>query len=112
MFNVRIAVQCAWAAAVGVTTLVAGAGLIVLADIGGPGWVFVLLGLWLWTIGMPTTLGVLLAASLWGTVHGLTTDSLTPFALFAAALGLSAQVAVSLLLNRARGSRTTRRVSR
>ena len=47
-------------------TLVAGATVVILADFGAPGWVFGALLLWLATVGLPSTLAVLLLASLWG----------------------------------------------
>jgi len=52
-------------------SLVAAAGAVVLADFGAPWWVFALLLAWLLTIGLPTTLALLLTATLWGQVPGL-----------------------------------------
>lgn len=46
--------------------LVAGAGVVILADFGAPLWVFALLLLWPVTVGLPSTLAVLLMAGLWG----------------------------------------------
>ncbi len=65
-------------------TLVAGAASVVLADFGAPVWVFGVLLLWPATVGLPSTLAVLLLASLWGHV---------PFA-----FGLPGFVGVSALL--------------
>ena len=47
-------------------TLVTGGTVVVLADFGAPVWVFCLLLLWPATVGLPSTLAVLLLASLWG----------------------------------------------
>ena len=49
----------------------AGAVLLLAADFGAPGWVFVPLVLWLATIGLPSTVAVLLVASVWGTTPPL-----------------------------------------
>jgi len=49
-----------------VVSLVAGASALVLADFGGPPWVFLALGLWLFTVGLPTLAGTLLVAYLTG----------------------------------------------
>ena len=46
--------------------LVTGAAVVVLADFGAPMWVFGALLLWPATVGLPSTLAVLLLASLWG----------------------------------------------
>lgn len=51
-----------------VLTLIAGAAIVILADFGAPIWVFGLLLLWPATVGLPSTLGVFLAATLWGRV--------------------------------------------
>jgi hypothetical protein len=47
-------------------TLLAGLAALVLADFGGAWWMFVPLLAWLLSVGLPTTLAVLLAAALWG----------------------------------------------
>lgn len=54
--------------AAGITgiTLIAGAAVVILADFGAPIWVFGLLLLWPATVGLPSTVAVLLVASLWG----------------------------------------------
>ena len=36
------------------------------ADFGMPGWFFVLTQIWLWTLGLPAMLGVVLLSALWG----------------------------------------------
>lgn len=56
------------AAVITAITLVAGAASVVLADFGAPVWVFGVLLLWPATVGLPSTLAVLLLASLWGHV--------------------------------------------
>jgi len=60
-----------WSVVATVVSLVAATGAVVLADFGAPWWVFALLLAWLLTIGLPTTLALLLTASLWGRVPGL-----------------------------------------
>ncbi len=68
---------------VGVTTLVA-------ADFGAPGWVFAPLVMWLATLGLPTTLMVLLLAAVWGTVAPLHGFGL--FCILAAGLAVVTEV--------------------
>jgi hypothetical protein len=60
-----------WSAVATLLSLVAAVGALVLADFGAPWWVFALLLAWLLTIGLPTTLALLLTASLWGRIPGL-----------------------------------------
>jgi hypothetical protein len=97
-----------WALATSFVTLMVGAILIVLGDLGCPPWVMILGGAVLWTVGLPTTLAVVLAASAWGVVPGLVTNSLAPFLLFSSILGSSAQVCSFWLLARLLRSRTRR----
>ncbi|MHB8520919.1 MAG: hypothetical protein ACYDH9_09180 [Limisphaerales bacterium] len=52
-------------------SLAAGATAFVGANFGMPLWVSLPLILWLVTVGLPTTLGVVLVASVWGEVPGL-----------------------------------------
>lgn len=54
-------------------TLIAGALALEAADFGAPHWLFVPILAWLVTVGLPTTVTVLLLASVWGTtapLHG------------------------------------------
>ena len=81
-------------------SLVAGATAIVLADFGKPVWVFILLGLWLCTLGLPTTLAVLLAAALWGNVPFIATPPLWAFMVCAAMLALGFQTGFFVLIAR------------
>ncbi len=47
-------------------SLLVGVVALVAADFGAPGWMFVPLLLWLATLGLPTTIAVLLLAAVWG----------------------------------------------
>jgi hypothetical protein len=78
-----------WSVAATLVSLLAAAGAVVLADFGAPWWVFALLFAWLLTIGLPTTLALLLTASLWGRVPGLW--GMGGFVVCAAALSFAAQ---------------------
>jgi len=49
-------------------TFASGAGILILGDFGAPWWVFGVLLLWPATLGLPSTLAVILLASLWGHV--------------------------------------------
>ena len=49
---------------------------LVLADLGAPVWIFLLLGLWLCTLGLPTLLAVLIVASVWGRLPWIGTPPL------------------------------------
>src|SRR5881628_2852337 len=89
-----------WAFSTAAASLLAGAIAIVLADFGAPMWVFIALGLWLWTIGLPVTLAVLLTALLWGRIPGLTTASLGAFMACATILAFGVQTAFFLLISR------------
>lgn len=60
-----------WAVATAMATQLAGAGALLAAEFGAPVIVVVPLLGWLLTIGLPTTLAVLLTASVWGVVPGL-----------------------------------------
>ncbi len=80
-----------WAFLTAVASLLAGAFAAILAELGGPAWVFVLLGVWLWTIDLPTTLAVLLLVSLWGEAAASITGSLELFVVLAVILSLCFQ---------------------
>ena len=80
-----------WAFLTAVASLLAGAFAAILAELGRPAWVFVLLGVWLWTIGLPTTLAVLLLVSLWGEAAASITGSLELFVVLAVILSLCFQ---------------------
>ena len=85
-----------WAASTASVSLLAGAFAIVLAGFGGPAWVFVVLGIWLWTIGLPTTVAVLLLVSLWGETAVSISSSLEFFAVCAVILSFCFQMAFFL----------------
>ena len=80
-----------WAVSTSLVTLLAGAVSIILADLGGPAWVFVVLAIWLWTVGLPTTVAVLLLASLWGEAAVSISSSLGFFVVCAMILSLCFQ---------------------
>jgi hypothetical protein len=92
-------------------SLAAGASALVLADFGGPPWVFILLGLWLLTAGLPALAGTLLVASFTQGLPVVGTLPLGPAvaAMALASLGLQASACVAagrLLARRApRGAR-------
>ncbi len=52
-------------------SLIAGATALEAADFGASGWAFAPLLLWLATVGLPTTVAVLLLATVWGTFEPL-----------------------------------------
>lgn len=52
--------------ALAAVSLIAGATAFVAADFGHSAWLFLPLLLWLATIGLPSTLSVLLVAAIWG----------------------------------------------
>lgn len=81
-----------------VLTLVAGAGTVVLADFGAPLIVFLPVLAWLATIGLPSTLGVLLVAALWG--RTAFAAGFSGFITVAALLAFALQVACFLGLRR------------
>lgn len=89
-----------WAVSTSLATLLAGAGCIVLAEFGGPAWVFVVLGIWLSTVGLPATVAVLLLASLWGQAAALISSSLGFFVVCAMILSLCFQAATTLFVVR------------
>lgn len=84
-----------------VMTLAAGGGAIIMADFGKPIWLFAPLLLWLGTIGLPATLGVLLVASCWGRSPLLT--GFVPFAVCAALVAIVAEATALILLAKLRG---------
>src|SRR5439155_17366224 len=71
-------------------SLCAGATALVAADFGTPAWLFSPLLVWLLSIGLPTTIAVLLTASFWGLTppfHGFVS-----FATVTTLLALIAQI--------------------
>jgi hypothetical protein len=81
-------------------TLVAGASALVLADFGGPGWVFIVIGLWLVTAGLPALAGVLLVASFTQGLPVAGTISLGPAIVLMALASLALQASACLLASR------------
>jgi hypothetical protein len=91
-----------WTASTTLLTLVAGASALVSADFGAPFWMFVPLLLWLTTVGLPTTLAVLLVATAWGRIPG--GSGLLPFILCATAVAFLFQaVALRFFASKLRG---------
>jgi hypothetical protein len=70
-------------------SLAAGICSIIMADFGGPLWAYVPLLLWLGTVGLPATAGVLLVAAAWGGTPLL--SGLEFFAIVAAIVALAFQ---------------------
>ena len=97
-----------WAFSTSLATLMVGAVSIVLAEFGGPVWVFFVSGLWLWTAGLPTTLAVLGLAAVWGNIPGMTTGSFGSFVACAALLALGFQTAAFLSIARVLKSKVKR----
>ena len=75
---------------VALLTLIAGALALEAADFGAPRWLFVPILAWLITVGLPTTVTVLLLASLWGTTAPL--HGFIFFCLVASLLAIVSQV--------------------
>lgn len=88
-----------WGIFSAVATLLIGAATVILADFGMTGWFFVVSQVWLWTLGLPTTLGVVAVVALWG-IPRWTTLPLWSFAICAAVIGTASQCAAFILLQR------------
>jgi hypothetical protein len=78
------------ATALSILTLAVGASAVLGSDAGLAAWIAVPALLWLATLGAPTTLGVLLVASLWGKVPGL--SGIGAFLACGAAVGLMLEI--------------------
>ena len=63
----------------------------VLADFGGPAWAFIVCGLWLCTLGLPTTLSVVALAAIWGNFVVLGSPPLSAFVVAVAVVSLAVQ---------------------
>ena len=81
-------------------SVAAGASALVLADFGGPPWVFILLGLWLLTAGLPALAGTLLVASFTQGLPVVGTLSIGPALVAMALLSLVFQSSACLLASR------------
>src|SRR5262249_15412661 len=79
-------------------TLGLGTGAVLGANAGLPVWLALPALIWLATLGLPTTLGVLLVASLWGRVPGL--SGIGPFLGCGAAAGLGLEIIACVGVNR------------
>ena len=79
-------VLCSWLISLIVIVLI-----VVLGDFGRPSWIFVLCGVWLCSVGLPTTVVLLAMAAMWQSVPGIGTPSLGVFAVLLVVLSLIAQ---------------------
>jgi hypothetical protein len=79
------------AIAIWAITLVLGGGVLVGADFGLPVWILVPALLWLATVGLATTAGVIVTASIWGVAPGL--NGLGAFLCCASLAGLVFEIA-------------------
>ena len=61
-----------WAALTCSVSLLLGVASLLWADFGMPAWFFFFTQVWFWTVGLPTMLGVLAVAAIWG-IPGWTT---------------------------------------
>ncbi len=68
------------------------------ADFGAPAWLFIPLLFWLATFGLPSTIAVLLTASVWGTAAPL--YGFIPFLVIALLLAVGAQVLAVKMIQR------------
>jgi hypothetical protein len=66
--------------------------IFVLADFGGPVWMFLAAAIWLLSFGLPTTVSIVVLAALWGHIPFIGTPSLLTFALAATGLSLIAHL--------------------
>ncbi len=80
-------------------SLMSGGGMVVMADFGASLWGFLPLLVWLGTIGLPSTVGVVIAATCWGRVPAMT--GFLPFAALAAALALTLQTSFFVMFSKA-----------
>jgi hypothetical protein len=80
-------------------SLAVGVTAVILADFGMPSWFFVLSQAWLWTLGLPATLGVLVVVRLWG-IPGWSTWPLWMFMACAAATAIVFECIAFILLQR------------
>jgi hypothetical protein len=80
-------------------SLLVGAGALVWAVFGMPGWFFIASQVWLWTLGLPTVLGVLLVTFVWG-IPGWTTFPLWLYVPSAALVAVVFQHAACLGISR------------
>ena len=89
-----------WAGCTWLISLLVALFVLVLADFGGPPWIFILCGLWLCSCGLPTTLSLLGLAAVWGNLPLLTTPPLSAFAVGAASISIVVQTMSFLVVSR------------
>jgi hypothetical protein len=82
----KLSVLGSWLISVVVTVFV-----LTLAEFGAPTWVFITCGLWMFTLGLPTILSVLVLVGVWGRVPGIGTPSLGIFSVCVVLLSITAQ---------------------
>ena len=80
-----------WITSTWLISLAVAVFVLVLADFGGPPWIFLLCGLWLCSLGLPTTVTLVALAAVWGKIPGMDTPPLLAFAVCVAVLSLVAQ---------------------
>jgi hypothetical protein len=78
-----------WSLLLTLVSLIAGVTCFIMADFGQPLWMFAPPALWLVTAGLPSTMGVLLVASVWGKVDCL--YGLKPFLVCASVIAFALQ---------------------
>jgi hypothetical protein len=91
----------AWAILSCLASLFLGAASLLWADFGMPAWFFFFTQVWFWTIGLPTMLGVLAVAAVWG-IPGWTTWPAWAFIVCTVLVALAFQTGSVFLLTRAR----------
>ena len=90
----------AWAILTCLASLFLGAASVLWADFGMPAWFFFFTQVWFWTIGLPTLLGVLTVAAIWG-IPGWTTWPAWAFIASIVLVALAFQTGCVFLLRRA-----------
>jgi hypothetical protein len=83
--------RIAWIIGSWLMSLVIAVVALLCGDFGAPPMVFILCGLWLLSLGMPTTVSLLALSAIWGRVPGMQTPGFPAFAVCAAILSLVAQ---------------------
>jgi hypothetical protein len=89
-----------WGTIMCLLSLLLGVGSVLWADFGMPGWFFIFTQVWFWTIGLPSMLGVLAVAAVWG-IPGWSTGPAWAFLICAAFAALAFQTGSALILSRA-----------
>jgi len=80
----------AWIGGSWLISLVFVAIALLCGDFGAPAMVFILCGVWLLSLGLPTTISLLVLSAIWGRVPGMQTPGFLAFAICAAIVSLVA----------------------